>query len=270
MVFGIDDALMVGGIASLAGNLIGSSENMDAVNAQNAANIQLSRENQAFQERMSNTAYQRQMADMRAAGLNPVLAATKGGASTPTGSVAHVEAGDPGQGMRDLGSSALQMAQLDNQMKATSADINLKAAQTAESLVRAKNTDANTALALAEGEAAPTFYQSRAAKESAQSGIAQVGEKTAMASQIEGIAAARARFAKDVSDASASKTAASRAASIEAHEAPLRKYDYWVKKSMGDLGIGSSAKDFMDSLGGSKLRSDSKTGVDRLLKGIYD
>lgn len=72
------------GVTSAAAAFFGQRE-------ANKTNVKLAREQNAFQERMSNTAYQRAVQDMKKAGINPMLAVSRGGASTPSPSLASVD-----------------------------------------------------------------------------------------------------------------------------------------------------------------------------------
>src|ERR1700744_232359 len=70
------------------GQAAANADNLRIARETNAFNANQSQITRDFQERLSNTAYRRAMNDMKLAGLNPILAYSQGGASTPSGSSA--------------------------------------------------------------------------------------------------------------------------------------------------------------------------------------
>lgn len=80
-------------IGSVVSGILGRKGAKDA----NQASAAMAREQMAFQERMSNTAHQREVEDLMKAGLNPILSGTGGaGSSTPAGASSTFENEDAG------------------------------------------------------------------------------------------------------------------------------------------------------------------------------
>lgn len=120
--------------------LVGGAFNVYGARQANKANIKAaqksmdfsqasSREQMGFQERMSNTAYQRSMEDMKQAGLNPILAFGQGGASSPSGSSAGGSTPTIQNELSGAVSSAVQIRATMAQIKQTEATTDLLKAE---------------------------------------------------------------------------------------------------------------------------------------------
>lgn len=100
------------------------------------AQKEMMREQMAFQERMSSTAHQREVADLREAGLNPVLSANNG-ASSPQGAMANITS-DPAQaGLESAMAFKTMLAQ--NKLADSQAVASLASASNAKSDTRIKD-----------------------------------------------------------------------------------------------------------------------------------
>jgi len=94
----------------------------------NAANARAAREQMDFQEKMANSSWQRGTADMQAAGLNPMLAYSQGGAGTPGGSsyTNQNSALSAASQIADIQLKGKQLEQMDAQTKSVQSDTAVK------------------------------------------------------------------------------------------------------------------------------------------------
>ena len=136
---------LVGPVIGAAGDIYSSKQLAQGQQDVNYASMQSAREQMAFQERMSNTAHQREVADLRAAGLNPVLSSNSG-ASTPVGSSYEAQNAAPDyRGIAAKGlATAMQLIQLkkDLQSQDSSIALNKVAALREAATINATNTSA--------------------------------------------------------------------------------------------------------------------------------
>lgn len=254
-VFSAVAAAAIGGAISYAGQKDANEENREIAESNTAVNSAEALKQRDFQERMSNTAHQRAVTDLRAAGLNPILSATHGPASSPTGAAGQAVQPAPMLNAAGKGVEGAQQA----------AQIGYTVSSAQQAQAQARNLDADTKLKEAE------FYEDPnnvvAGNQPKTHRLQEVSTRTKLLNiqarhevdrmnltqdqvklvneEIKNATEQNRRIRADTRNANANavlrELERSEAENVSAHHQKYRDYQQNVKPFIGDVGAGISS-----------------------------
>lgn len=171
-----ETALMLGGpLASYFGQKEANQTNQEIADKNNNASQANAREQMKFQERMSNSAYQRAAKDLKKAGLNPLIALGNA-ASTPSGASAVAQTTPVQNELEGIQNSAFQGAQMMLQAKKQTADIGLINEQSKTARSQDALNKASAVKALTDAEVARKGIPEAEARNMLWNGVKKIGE----------------------------------------------------------------------------------------------
>ncbi|UIB81477.1 DNA pilot protein [Flyfo microvirus Tbat2_160] len=219
----------LGGIASIFGQRSANQANMRLQKEANQFSAHQAQQQMDFQAEMSSTAYQRSMLDMKAAGLNPMLAFSQGGASSPGGAMGSVQAASVENEMSPAVASAIDALRLKKEIRGVDSQIGLN--------------DASAKMQNAQADLAKT--NAKAAEKSMQQTAKQIEALDAQMPAIK----SKAKFESSQAD----------------YDSRMLQYDNFMRRTGQLTGVINDAKSAITPWGGGGGRTheyhiDKKTG----------